>query len=267
MFFWSENLLESFLIKNKTKATVLIFFSIFHICLSQNKISSKGGFISPISKSFEGQEPEAYWIWDSGDPNPKNYYLHIRKTINLNRLIKEAKVYVSAFSFAEIYINGVYIDRVPTNPDPEYQTYEEIDISPYLKLGKNTIAALVFNAGEGLHHRMNGRGGFFFQAKIIDFNEKIIKLNSDKSWLVTKAIAWDNNTDHRQVDHTIGRKEKYDARLSFENWEQNYFDDSDWENATEIGVPPIDPWNKIVVINRERTYLKNITPNFKVLQP
>ena len=260
MLFWSENLLETFLIKNKTKATVLIFFSIFQICFSQNKISSKGGFISPISKSFEGQEPEAYWIWDSGDPNPKNYYLHIRKTINLNRLIKEAKVYVSAFSFAEIYINGVYIDRVPTNPDPEYQTYEEIDISPYLKLGKNTIAALVFNAGEGLHHRMKGRGGFFFQAKIIDFNEKIIKLNSDKSWLVTKAIAWDNNTDHRQVDHTIGRKEKYDARLSFENWEQNYFDDSDWENATEIGVPPIDPWNKIVVINRERTYLKNITP-------
>ena len=260
MFFWSENLLETFLIKNKTKATVLIFFSIFQICFSQNKISSKGGFISPISKSFEGQEPEAYWIWDSGDPNPKNYFLHIRKTINLNRLIKEAKVYVSAFSFAEIYINGVYIDRVPTNPDPEYQTYEEIDISPYLKLGKNTIAALVFNAGEGLHHRMKGRGGFFFQAKIIDFNEKIIKLNSDKSWLVTKAIAWDNNTDHRQVDHTIGRKEKYDARLSFENWEQNYFDDSDWENATEIGVPPIDPWNKIVVINRERTYLKNITP-------
>ena len=246
--------------KIKKETTFLFFFTIFQLCVCQNKISSKGGFISPISKSFEGQEPEAYWIWDSGDPNPKNYYLHFRKTINLNKLIKDAKVYVSAFSFAEIYINGVYIDRVPTNPDPEYQTYEKIDISRYLKLGKNTIAALVFNAGEGLHHRMNGRGGFFFQAKIIDFNEKIIKLNSDKSWLIAKAIAWDNNTDHRQVDHTIGRKEKYDARLSFENWEQNYFDDSDWENATEIGVPPIDPWNNILVINRERTYLKNMTP-------
>ena len=246
--------------KIKKGTTFLFFFTIFQLCVCQNKISSKGGFISPISKSFEGQKPEAHWIWDSGDPNPKNYYLHIRKTINLNKLIKEAKVYVSAFSFAEIYINGIYIDRVPTNPDPEYQTYEKIDISRYLKLGKNTIAALIFNAGEGLHHRMNGRGGFFFQAKIIDFNEKIIKLNSDKSWLIAKAIAWDNNADHRQVDHTIGRKEKYDARLSFENWEQNYFDDSDWENATEIGVPPIDPWNNILVINRERTYLKNMAP-------
>ena len=97
----------------------MFFFTIFQLCVCQNKISSKGGFISPISKSFEGQEPEAYWIWDSGDPNPKNYYLHFRKTLNLNKLIKEAKVYVSAFSFAEIYINGVYIDRVPTNPDPE----------------------------------------------------------------------------------------------------------------------------------------------------
>jgi hypothetical protein len=244
----------------KINYTALFYFSIFQICFSQNKISSKDGFISPISESFDGQKPEANWIWDSGDPNPKNYYLHIRKNFILNSLINDAKVYVSAFSFGELYINGVYIDRIPTNPDPEYQTYEEIDISPYLKLGKNTIAALVYNTGEGLHHRMNGRGGFFFQAKIIDSKKKIIKLHSDNSWLVAKAIAWDNKTDHRQVDHTIGRQERYDARVAFENWEQNYFNDSDWESASEIGVPPLNPWNKIVVVKRERTFYQLMNP-------
>jgi hypothetical protein len=104
----------------KINYTALFYFSIFQICFSQNKISSKDGFISPISESFDGQKPEANWIWDSGDPNPKNYYLHIRKNFILNSLINDAKVYVSAFSFGELYINGVYIDRIPTNPDPEY---------------------------------------------------------------------------------------------------------------------------------------------------
>ena len=249
--------------KLKKETTFLFFFAIFQLCICQNKLISKDGFISPDSESFEGNKPEANWVWDSGDPNPKNYYLHIRKNFRLNSPIKEAKAYVSAFSFAELYINGVYIDRIPTNPDPEYQTYEEIDISPYLKLGENTIAALVYNVGEGLHHRMNGKGGFFFQSKITDSKEKIIKLNSDKSWLVAKAIAWENKTDHRQIDHTIGRREKYDARLEYDGWEQNHFNDSNWENATEIGVPPIDPWNKIVVINRERTFFKIIAPKRK----
>ena len=249
--------------KLKKETIFLFFFIIFQLCICQNRISSKDGFISPDTESFEGQKPEANWIWDSGDPNPKNYYLHVRKRFKLMNSIKEAKAYVSAFSFAEIYINGEYIDRVPTNPDPEYQTYEEIDISPYLKLGVNTIAALVYNVGEGLHHRMNGKGGFFFQSKIIDSEEKIFKLNTDKSWLVAKAKAWNNKTDHRQIDHTIGRQEKYDARLAHDGWELNHFNDSNWENATEIGVPPIDPWNKIVVINRERTFFKNITPERK----
>tara|TARA_B100001063_G_scaffold204032_1_gene198399 strand:- start:1046 stop:3496 length:2451 start_codon:yes stop_codon:yes gene_type:complete len=249
--------------KLKKGTIFLFFFTICQLCICQNKLSSKDGFIFPESESFEGRKPEANWIWDSGDPNPKNYYLHFRKSFTLIGSIKEAKAYISAFSFAELYINGVYIDRVPTNPDPEYQTYEEIDIFQYLKSGKNTIATLVYNVGEGLHHRMNGRGGFFFQSKIIDNEDKIIKLNSDKSWLVAKAIAWNNKTDHRQIDHTIGRQEKYDARLAYDSWELNRFDDSNWVNATEIGVPPIDPWNKIVVINRERTFLKIITPKRK----
>ena len=116
--------------KIKKETTFLFFIIIFQVCICQNRISSKDGFISPDIESFEGQKPEANWIWDSGDPNPKNYYLHVRKSFKLKNSIKEAKAYVSAFSFAELYINGEYIDRVPTNPDLEYQTYEEIDISP-----------------------------------------------------------------------------------------------------------------------------------------
>ena len=219
-----------------------------------------GGYILPPSHLLNGIQPEANWIWDSGEIKPRNYYLYVRKSFSLNNSVKEATAYISAYSFAELYINGLYIDRVPTNPDPEYQTYEEIDLTPYLKKGTNTIAALIYNAGEGLHHRMDARGGFFFQAAITDKKGEVTKVNSDKSWRVAQAIAWDTDTKYRQNDHTIGMRERYDAQLEYNDWQQVSFDDSKWQQAKEIGVPPIEPWNQIVIIKRERLFYEIIKP-------
>ncbi len=219
-----------------------------------------GGYICPPSHVLDGVKPEANWIWDSGEINPRNYYLHVRKRFLLNNPAQEARAFISAHAFAELYINGLHIDRVPTNPDPEYQTYEEIDLTPYLKKGTNTIAALVYNIGEGLHHRMDARGGFFFQAAVTDKKGKVIKVHSDKSWRVAQAIAWDTEAKFRQHHHCIGIKERYDARQAYDGWQQSSFDDSDWKSATEIGVPPIEPWNNIVVIKRERQMHEIIKP-------
>lgn len=108
------------------------------------------GTISKPSQLLDGVTPKANWIWDSGEENPLNYYLHVRKSFSLEGKPEEAIAYVSAYAFAELYINGTYIDRVPTNPDPAYQTYERIDLTPFLREGINTIAALVYNAGCGL---------------------------------------------------------------------------------------------------------------------
>ena len=164
----------------KSKETNRLFYFSFLIvllpfwaCSNSNKGKdestdpgfNRGGYISPPSSLLDGVRPEANWIWDSGESNPRNYFLYVRKSFTLEESALEANAYISASDFAELYINGQYVDRVPTNPDPEYQTYEEIDLLPYLEVGVNTIAALVYNAGEGLHHRMDARGGFFFQAR------------------------------------------------------------------------------------------------------
>lgn len=246
--------------KYKISFAFLLFFAVMQQCFSQNHDNKEGEYILPPSHLLNGIMPEAKWIWDSGEINPRNYYLHVRRKFNLPNAVKEAKAYISAFAFAELYINGQYIDRVPTNPDPEYQTYEALDLTPYLKTGINTIAALVYNAGEGLHHRMDARGGFFFQASITDQKGKITKLNSDKNWRVAQAIAWDTKTKYRQHDHTIGMQERYDARLAYQAWEQSPFDDTTWAKAKEIGIPPLAPWNQMVVIKRERLFYEEIKP-------
>ncbi len=44
---------------------------------------SGGGHILPPSHLLDGIQPEASWIWDSGEINPRNYYLHVRKSFSL----------------------------------------------------------------------------------------------------------------------------------------------------------------------------------------
>jgi len=40
----------------------------------------EGGYILPPSDLFGEVKPEANWIWDSGEINPTNYFLHVRKS-------------------------------------------------------------------------------------------------------------------------------------------------------------------------------------------
>ena len=216
--------------------------------------------ISAPSLTLNGTQPEAKWIWDSGQTNPRNYYLYVRKSFSLRHPVLQASAYVSAYAFAELYINGQHYDRIPVNPDPEFQTYDQIDLTPYLRQGTNTIAALVYNVGEGLHHRLDGRGGFFFQALVTDATGDVAEILSDDSWRVAQARAWDADTEYRQVDHCIGFRERYDARLAPQDWQQTSFDDSNWDHAVEIGVPPVAPWNRIVVIRRPRLLREIVEP-------
>ncbi len=223
-----------------------ILFPIVKINAQQSGL----GTISTPSRMLNGKTPEACWIWGSGDPNPINYCLMIRKTIDLTQIPDKAVAFISAYSYADVYINGKLIDRCPMNCDPEYQVYEQYDLSGYFHPGENTIAALVYNLGIGTHHRIHARGGFFFQG-VLTFSDKILKINSGKSWKVSRAEGWDNQTEIRAPRaNLIGFIEKYDARKMHEGWKENRFDDSEWQAARVLGIPPIAPWNNIVEVKR-----------------
>ena len=85
--------------KIKTILPFLLFTCIAQPCLSQSneiknsmKHSSDGaGCISAPSHLLNGLEPEANWIWDSGEIKPGNYYLHVRKSFSLNNSIQDVK--------------------------------------------------------------------------------------------------------------------------------------------------------------------------------
>jgi alpha-L-rhamnosidase len=261
-----EKDMNQFSIKLRTSIVILClsFFLAgpFRQSLAQTVEKNNAEYsISIPSHLLENRKPVASWIWDSGEENPRNYYLLVRKTVNLSEVPSAATAYISAYSFADVYINGKLVDRCPMNCDPEFQVYERYDLSGYFRKGKNTISALVYNFGTGMHHRMNGRGGFFFQASLKQGEDKTVKINSDNSWRVSKAEAWDNKTDGRAPSaNLIGFIEKFDARLMADSWKESDFDDSRWEPARIIGIPPVSPWNNIVEITRRPLFREIVYP-------
>jgi len=221
----------------------------------------KNSFISEPSSTLNGVKPLASWIWDWGAENPQNYYLLVRKSFNLEKLPKDANAFISAFAYADVYINGKLLERCPMNCDPEYQCYDNFNVTAYLKKGENCISAVVQNFGVGLHSQMNARGGLFFQAKLDYAGGSSISILTDNSWKVTEAKAWKTDTRFRDPNaHLIGFVEEFDARLWPEGWQNPGFDDSAWEEAKMIGIPPVAPWNSLVVIKRPQLTRKIVKP-------
>ena len=242
-----------------------IFFLTSCLFLSSGQSSAQTdsfkASISAPSKLLDGKTAEANWIWDSGEDNPINYYLMVRKTIDLKQIPSEAKAFISAYSYADVYINGKLVDRCPMNCDPEFQVYEQYDLSGYFHQGQNTIAALVYNFGVGTHNRLNARGGLFFQGELIFSDNKTLQINSDKTWKVSKAEGWDNQTEMRAPEvNLIGFVEKYDARKMPEGWKESPFDDSKWQAARMLGIPPFAPWNNIVEVKRPPLFREKVYP-------
>ena len=249
----------NYLLKYLVLSGCLIILLSLPLCAQELITNDIKSSITPPSHLLDNRKPVANWIWDSGVDNPRNYYLLVRKVIDLQQIPTDATALISAFAYADVYINGKLVDRCPMNCDPEFQVYEKFDLTGYFRKGKNTIAALVYNFGTGMHHRINGRGGFFFQGILTQDKTNVLKVNTDNSWSVCKAEAWDNNTDTRTLtSNLIGFVEKFDASRMPENWKENNFDDSRWKPARMLGIPPVAPWNNIVEITRRPLFRERV---------
>ena len=250
----------------RRKLTILFFLLATTLNVLSQKIErtdrwGKHSSISEASSTLNGLKPLANWIWDSGAENPQNYYLLVRKSFNLKNKPSQAKAYISAFASADVYINSKLLERCPMNCDPEYQCYDQLDITSYLKTGENSVSAVVCNFGLGMHHQMNARGGFFFQGKV-DFADKTsVNILSDNSWKVIHAKAWNTQSKLRNPKaHLIGFIEEFDARLMPEGWQNVGFNDLAWENAKTFGIPPVAPFNSLVVTERPQLARKMVNP-------
>ena len=119
----------------------------------------------------------------------RNRHILFRKTLCYEKPYEKATVYITADDYYKLYINGQFIAQ---GPAPSYHfsyNYNEIDVSSYLKKGRNVIA--VHTLYQGLINRVwqsgDNRHGLIMDLTID--GETVV--SSDESFKTARNTAYE----------------------------------------------------------------------------
>ena len=175
------------------------------------------------------QQWDAYWISHPEISRQAIGAYLFRKEFSLRSIPQKFIVHISADNRYKLYVNGQPVCQGPARGDRMHWRYETIDISSYLKNGKNVIAAQVWYLG----HLMPGAQMSTEAGLIVQGNTDIESIvNTNQSWkvLYNSAISFFPIT-HLQTYFVAGPGEKFDSRLFPWGWQDEEFDDLSWSTA------------------------------------
>ncbi len=163
-----------------------------------------------------------------------------RKSVTLNKSIKQATLYVAALGMAEITINGQKAgDQELGPPFSDYYKrviYETHNVTGHFRKGENVIGAILANGffsppgkGFGQRHSGNGPPQLLLQTEIefTDGSKQIIV--SDKSWQWERSEIIFN-------DLWMGYTE--DRHYEKPGWNKPGYTATDWKQVSLANAPP-----------------------------
>lgn len=190
------------------------------------------------------QKPwKAQWITGPGKPinrftaasdqTLKDYgVVKFRKTVELTAKPASFVVHVSADNRYKLFVNGKQVAQGPARGDLYFWNYETIDLAPYLQVGNNLVAAVVWNDGRAKPEaQISYLTGFIVQGNTPV--EEI--LNTDDSWKTAKDESYQPLPVRVPGYYVAGPSELVDMSKHLKGWEQNAFNDSSWSKARVIG--------------------------------
>jgi len=176
-------------------------------------------------------EWDASWVCVPGAGQTDAGLYLFRKTLDLETVPATFEMRVSADNRYKLFVNEKLVSLGPALGDIQHWNYETVDIAPFLKQGKNIIAAKVWNEGDLKPvSQFSFRTGFLFQGT----SDATKVLNTNESW---KCIEDESYTPIRQQVrgyYAAGAGEKIDMNLAITGWKSADFDDSNWKPAQAV---------------------------------
>lgn len=193
----------------------------------------------------------AEWIW-YGLESRENDYMLARRAFVLQTRPDRCAVSISADNRYKLYVNGNFVCRGPVRSGGKYQYYDEVDLAPFLRVGKNVLAVLVHHFGFSIPRLINGRAGFILQGAVADGGTGTLSLDThERDWKVREGSAWTSPVVRASV--CLAFPEVLDLRKLPEGWNRIEFDDSNWKAPYLIGRPPVKPWE--IMLSRDIPFL------------
>jgi alpha-L-rhamnosidase len=180
---------------------------------------------------------KANWIAVPGtDPHGYGVY-RFRKSIWLDSIPASFLVHVSADNRYKLFVNAELVCLGPARGEIYHWNYETTNLAPKLRVGENTISAIVWNTGDyGNEAQISFRTAFILQGNTE--NENII--NSDSSWRCSRDESYSPfQPELIYTYYAAGPGEKTDLNKTETGWKKNGFNTEKWKAAAELfhGLP------------------------------
>ncbi|MFD3003557.1 alpha-L-rhamnosidase C-terminal domain-containing protein [Pontibacter toksunensis] len=187
----------------------------------------------------------AQWIAVAGEPVKAFGVYHFRKNIELAAKPTTFLVHVSGDNRYRLYVNGKQVCFGPARSDVFHWNFETVDLAPFLKPGRNTLAAVVWNYGENMPvAQMSNRTGFIMQGN--GPAERLV--DTGASWKAIRSGAYAPINTNLYTYFVVGPGERIDAAAYDWGWETEAFNDSNWPAASSISPGLVgglfEPWHE-----------------------
>ena len=198
--------------------------------------------------TFEGAA-RAFWIAPSDVPSDSFVVFHARRVFSLSSSPRRFVIHVSADNRYRLYVNGVAVSSGPQRSDVAHWRYETVDLAPQLHVGRNVLAAVVWNWGAARPVAQHShRSGFLVQGS---GGSESALVNSGPGWrlLVDSAYRPIVITNATVAGYYAGPPgEAVDARSYPWGWEGLEYDDSAW--PTVVAPKPNGPAAPLAAFER-----------------
>lgn len=190
--------------------------------------------------------PDPVWISHPDVDGKSSVVLHLRHSLDLAAKPDSLMAQVSADNRFILYVNGARVASGPSTSDLAHWRYERIDLAPFLRVGSNEIAAVVWNFStpSGPLSQISARTGFYFKAE----DDTYAALNSGPGWKVRLDRGHRSASGFGQINaqlkgryYVASAPETIDAATADWDWATgSLLSDGGWRDAV-VAIDPARP--------------------------
>ncbi len=182
-----------------------------------------------------GRVWSARWISAPGAPPTEYGVYHFRRVLDLPARPDRYPVHVTGDNRYQLFVNGRRVAWGPARGDLFHWRYETVDLAPYLKSGRNVLAAIVWNFGpHAPEAQVTLQTGFLLQGD----SEAERAADTGPNWKALRNAAYSPlpvTTGQMRGYFVAGPGDRVAAAQYPWGWQTEAFDDSAWPAAVSIG--------------------------------
>lgn len=172
----------------------------------------------------------AKWLWvRDADANELDQRVQARRSWLLAEVPESAEIKITADALYVLYVNGQYVTRGPARGLHGSWPFDRVEIKSYLRVGKNTLAALIYQPGiSNYSYQHNWGMGLLVAGKI-----GTERIDTGPGWKMRVALGYSRAV--ARFSRQLGFAEFCDLRTSqIHLWKEVDFDDHDWDQDSAL---------------------------------